>query len=463
MPQNEIFFFGFSFTRPLPMKLMMKLSANLQFLSLSLLALVVSFQNCSEVDLVAINQNSIKEIDPTPTSPPNPEIADGILDFDIGDSGGCALKNNKVYCWGSNATGLVGDTVASGYPAVSSATPLLINIPSDVVITRITVDVYGGHACAETTNSKIYCWGGNGSGELGDPNLPTGYSPEALSLTPVLVIPPIGISLSKISAGVSHSCALSADGLPYCWGRNGHGQLGLGTNTLQTSIPTQVPVPAGVSFVTLSSGYQHTCGLMTTGSIYCWGGINTYGEIGNSSAPVYRNIGDPQFFTPTLVSNPSGVVFTSVSAGGYSTCAMASSSVAYCWGQNGHSQLGNTNVPAGSAPDGWDHYSNIPVPYLAGQEPFIQVSAGAMLNCAVTQIGNVHCRGQYGPATANSSYNSSPVAGEKIIKAEAAANTACALTDSNALYCWGSNRLGALGSGSETPSFSNTPLPVQVP
>jgi len=84
-----------------------------------------------------------------------------------------------------------------------------------------------------------------------------------------------GTAITAISAGGTHTCALTIVGGVKCWGRNEYGQLGDGTKDERLE-PTEVKgLAPGV--VAISAGYGHTCVLTTKGSVKCWGD-NSYGE-----------------------------------------------------------------------------------------------------------------------------------------------------------------------------------------
>ena len=113
---------------------------------------------------------------------------------------------------------------------------------------------------------------------------------------------------TQISAGQLHTCALTSAGAAYCWGWNDDGRIGDGNVGVdRRNAPVAVSMPAGVTFASISAGYSHTCALTSAGVAYCWG-ENDAGEIGDGN---YMDR-----ITPVTVSMPSGVTFTSITAGG---------------------------------------------------------------------------------------------------------------------------------------------------
>ncbi len=87
--------------------------------------------------------------------------------------------------------------------------------------------------------------------------------------------------LPSVSAGFYHSCGETTAGAAYCWGGNDSyfGQLGNGTNT-NSNVP--VAVTGGLTFQSVSAGLQHSCGVTTAGTAYCWG-ENKHGRFGNGT------------------------------------------------------------------------------------------------------------------------------------------------------------------------------------
>src|SRR5437870_6144193 len=171
------------------------------------------------------------------------------------------------------------DRPGSGYTLLASAAGLsgATSTPFAVTLTFAAVTASGLHTCGLTiVTGAAYCWGANGSGQLGDGTMTNRSSP-------VLVQAPAGVSFAAVTGGDLHTCGL-ATGLSaaaYCWGGNGSGQLGDGTMTSRSS-PVLVQAPAGVSFAAVTAGAAHTCGVTAAGTAYCWGD-NGRGQLGDGT------------------------------------------------------------------------------------------------------------------------------------------------------------------------------------
>ncbi len=115
--------------------------------------------------------------------------------------------------------------------------------------------------CARTADGRLFCWGWNGDGELGN-----GSTMPSRVPTRVRTDIPFGFH----SVGSRHACALDSLGAAYCWGSNSSGQLGIGSADVA---PHPLPASAHgtIHFRTLTAGRNHTCGLSGTGELYCWG------------------------------------------------------------------------------------------------------------------------------------------------------------------------------------------------
>ncbi|HET9707582.1 MAG TPA: hypothetical protein VFP39_04705 [Gemmatimonadales bacterium] len=153
----------------------------------------------------------------------------------VGRKHACALQGGTVWCWGSNASGQLGASAANtcgpsnDLPAAIPCS--LFAIPVQLPATVVSVSAGGDHTCALTAAGDAWCWGDNSHGQLGIDTI------GGSSQTPALVVN--GLKFASISAGGAHTCGVTLDHVIYCWGANGSGQLGDGTQTDRDG-PTRV-------------------------------------------------------------------------------------------------------------------------------------------------------------------------------------------------------------------------------
>ena len=343
----------------------------------------------------------------------------------------------RIFCVGMFIVGSMSTTVLT--PARTTTASLILPKKSEAVqSSQAAVAIYTGwtHTCAILTTSGVKCWGWNGYGSLGNNSTSDSHIPVDVS--------GLGNGAAAITAGVGHTCALLMSGGVKCWGWNGHGQLG---NNLTTDSHIPVDVSGLGNVVTaISAGGMHTCALLASGGVKCWG-YNEYGQLGNNSVT--------DSATPVDVTGLGSRV-TSISAGAYHTCALLVTGGAKCWGMNGAGQLGNNSTNA----------SNIPVDVSGLSSDVAAISAGGDFTCALLITGGVACwgdnsAGALGDNTTISSLIPVNVSGMSSGVAAIAAGEygPCALLTSGGVKCWGLNEKGQLGNNSNAYSSS---IPVDV-
>ena len=290
----------------------------------------------------------------------------GVMSFNGSISAGyyytCALlSTGAVKCWGSNLYGQLGDDSTAN--ATARTTPVDVSTLSSGVI---AIAAGERHTCAVLNTGAVKCWGNNDNGQLGDDS-------TLQSLTPVSV-PSLSSGVTAIAAGRYHACAVLNTGAVKCWGWNLYGQLGDGSVT-QSLTPVSVPsLSSGVTAI--AAGERHTCALLSTGAVKCWG-YNDNGQLGDGSAASVT----PRT-TPVDVSTLSSGV-TAISTGSYHTCALLSTGAAKCWGKNTSGRLG----------DGSNTASLTPVSVSTLSTGVIAIAAGEAHTCAVLNTGAVKCWG----------------------------------------------------------------------
>ena len=285
-------------------------------------------------------------------------------------------------------------------------------------------------------------------------NSPTALSSNVYKLTlessgagtqQISVITVSAFTFTEISAGWTDTCGIVTGGSVYCWGRNGYGQLGNGTTSGDSYGPVQV---VGITNATkIGLGNSYACVLLSTGTIKCWG-IQGNGVLGDGSGS-NSNV-------PVSVSGLTNV--SAIGIGNGTNCSVLQAGTAYCWGYNWTGQVGNGTTGATVA---------TPV-QVSGLTSATQAIAGQNSSCALLSTGTVKCwgtgaNGSLGNGQTYSGNNgeSTPVTVSGISTAIQIAkgdDYGCALLSGGTIKCWGFNSSGQLGDGSTTSR--NTPVSV---
>ena len=307
----------------------------------------------------------------------------------------------------------------------------------DGVCARPTSVVGGsGFTCALRDSGGIDCWGNNGEEELGDA---TGVS----SSTP-RPVPGITDAV-EVDLGYSHACARLASGRVTCWGANLAGQLGRVPLTDAAMPPAEVPGVTGVR--QLAVGQFHTCVLLESGAVRCWGD-NGLGQLGDGTRASRASAGEVTGITQAV----------SVSASYGHTCAALMGGTVQCWGSNGHGELGI----------GTSAYAVVPAAVVSLTDA-VGVVTGATstdiaVSCARRADLTLACWGrsaQLGDGSSTDRLVPGPVPSLARVRAVAAyGGHVCALRDlPGTVECWGSNGDGQLGNGGGA-GVVNTPVSV---
>jgi len=229
-------------------------------------------------------------------SPVAATVVSGVTTMAAGAGHTCAIvSGGGVRCWGRGDQGQLGNGAN-----MNSTTAVTVTFAGATTATAIAAAVWP--TCA-IVDSKVYCWGINPRGQLGNGTM-TG------SNVPVLAI---GTgTATAISVGGDHSCAI-VDGKVYCWG----GVLGGAPSQMQL-VPTLVDLPALATEIKV--GFLAACARLATGALYCWGN-GYYGEIPT----------DAYLPSTTPLEIPSLAGATAASIAQFGGCAIVGGSVR-CWG-----------------------------------------------------------------------------------------------------------------------------------
>ena len=225
----------------------------------------------------------------------------------VGDGHACALVRTGVDCWGLDDQGQLGDDRHSAAPAFAHVEGLGAGIR--------TLSAGGVHTCAVTLGGRVFCWGFNGSGQLGDGTRDERARPVAVD--------GLDGSVVEIAAAGLHTCALIVGGTVECWGSNASGEIG---GRVKESLKPR-PVKGLPPVSAIAVGASQSCAVSTRGAVECWG---SNGAVGG------RRGGD----VPVAIDGLAGKV-VGLAVGPTHTCALLREGSVECWGQNDQGQLGD--------------------------------------------------------------------------------------------------------------------------
>lgn len=336
------------------------------------------------------------------------------------------LPLNRGTTYTISVSGIIG---RSGL-AMSSPYTYNFTINRAIPLPHEQISAGSNHSLRLTTSGKVFAWGANDFGQIGDgTTIPRFIPVEILGLSDIV----------SISAGASHNLALKKDGTVWAWGYNTYGQIGDGT-TKNRLTPVQI---AGLSnIVAISAGFKHSLALDINGKVWAWGG-NSEGELAIDSTI--------DEITPIQIPNITDIV--SISAGGKHSLALNADGTVWAWGSNSMGQLGN----------GTSTQQNSPVQVL-NLDTVSSISAGFEHSLALKSDGTLQAwgrndLGQLGDGTTtNHNIPEQLQSLDKIYFIDAGYNFSLAIKG-GALWAWGDNRYSELGLES-TEDYKSTPVQV---
>ena len=386
-----------------------------QFLSLPFLAASRRYRSLLGCSLLLLSLAADRAVG-------QPVPLDRVAAIGAGGAHSCAADSEQgLRCWGFNFLAQLGD---------GSRRDRVLPVSVQGVNAAVSSLAAGqDHSCAVLDGGAVRCWGMNFYGQLGDGGTELGLSP----------VTPQGLNagIVGLAAGADHTCALNAQGGVLCWGANYAGQLGDGSGLDRLS-PTAVSgLSSGVRAI--GAGQRHTCAVLTSGGIKCWG-FNFAGQLGDGSnvdrlAPV-----DVQGINNGLA----------VAGGERFSCALLADGGIRCWGANNNSQLGG-------GVDESDQNTPIATQGLPG--PATALDLGLEHGCALV-ANQVYCwgrndLGQLGDGSSIRRHAAVAVQGLPAASSAIAIGDhhGCARSETAGLHCWGLNFSGQLGDGSTTQRF----------
>jgi alpha-tubulin suppressor-like RCC1 family protein len=304
--------------------------------------------------------------------------------------------------------------------------------PSDAYVSPagwIQIATTVDHSCGIRPDNTLWCWGRNGHGELGAGTALEIDSPAQVGSDHYL----------SVAVNEAYTCAVRSDHIASCWGDNSHGELGTGGIT---AVSGANPLPNTWSAV--ACGPTSACGLTTAGEVWCWG-TASYGQLGNNDSGA-------------TVDGPVKVLDGAhgLTVGDSFACALDQDGAGWCWGLNDDGQqlgTGDTKVPT----------------MVPTADRFTRIAAGDKSVCGLLADGHLRCwgdnsSGQLGNGNTSSVTAPAHVSNDAITdwtNVAVGKHHACALRANGAAYCWGSNRHSQLAT-MPANEIETTPIMVGV-
>ena len=261
------------------------------------------------------------------------------------------FPDGRVKCWGHNLfgqLGLGGTDSRGDDPREMGSALKYVNLGSNRTAKAISAG--NSHTCAILDDDTVKCWGTNSHGQLGLGNKVSTTSPGNSTVN-------LGSdrTAKAISVGNDHACVILDNDKLKCWGRNSHGQLGLGdtkdrggsTSEMGEALP-YVDI-GNQTAKAVSIGDSYSCVILNNDQVKCWG-LNNYGQLGLGHQ---RVVDQPQNKNISLGTDRSA---RDIAAGSFHTCVILDNGDLKCWGRNDSGQLGletkiNATSPSSNAVD----------------------------------------------------------------------------------------------------------------
>jgi alpha-tubulin suppressor-like RCC1 family protein len=288
------------------------------------------------------------------------------------------------------------------------------------------------HACALLTSGAVKCWGDQYQGRLGN-NVTFGpYIAEPQDVVGLGA----GSGVVQISANYDHSCAVLNTGVVKCWGYNGTQQLGQSHSMQASGVPVS---PSGITdAVSVTTGRYHSCAVRRNGKGVCWG-YQYQGRLGNGSASNDYALNSEVAMSSNLAS---------IAASDRHSCAVTTDGALYCWGYNYDGAVGVNQ-----------QYVEFSTPQQIFPSGVAAVATGDRYTCAAKTDGTVWCWGHnFDNAAGVSTYGTLLTPRQTsltdVVRLDAGNRHNCAVLQTGSLRCWGSNISYALGDGSSDSNGS---------
>ncbi|EFC43429.1 predicted protein, partial [Naegleria gruberi] len=371
-----------------------------------------------------------------------------ILQFTNSYYGNLLLADDAVYSWGKNDYGVDADGTTVNHYQPRKVFSWDLQGPKGIA--QIASGPYNFYAIDE--NGKLYSWGKNDFGQLGDRTPIDKWRPVDVFMKGAL----LNQTVTRVCGGLTHTLVLANNGMLYSFGDNSKGQLGIGVSSSVIAKkwePVLINFPFNDTIADIQCGDNHNLVLLTGGAMYAWG-LNDYGQLGDNTTTTRTK--------PTKVNTLSAIGpkrIEQIGAGGYTFYVIDENGKAYAWGRNNRGQLGDKTTIDKPRP--------VDV-YMKGillNQTVIRVCGGESHTLLLTSNNELAAMGDntYGqlgvgtsggykmePTRVNIKFNGT------IMDIQCGENYNLVLTSKGLVYGWGRNDVGQLGSGDKLDKLEPT-------
>ncbi len=322
--------------------------------------------------------------------------------------------STQIFGWGRNTVGQIGDNTIT-----NRCTPVSV---AGTTKTFCQIRAGNSHTAAIDKNGRVWTWGNNFQGQLGDNSITSRRTPVSVAGTTK--------TFCQIMSGFSHTAAIDKNGRVWAWGSNASGQLG--DNTVVSKITPISILGATKTFCKIGGTANYTVAIDKNGLVWAWG-VNLVGQLGDNTIT-------PRC-TPVSVAGTTKT-FCQITTGLGHTVAIDKNGTVWGWGRNDFGQLGDNTVIS----------KRTPVSVAGTTKTFCQIGAGVSHTIAIDKNGRVwtwglNSNGQLGDNSITNKCTPISVGGttKTFCKITGGSCNTIAIDKDGRVWAWGFNNNGELG------------------